>query len=82
MINPGCTKVAFSDDKGVIYVVGMNGRALHKFAEGTTVPDWSPDGNLLAVKSFMNGVYQSHILHVRNGKCPEVSRFYPVSETH
>jgi Tol biopolymer transport system component len=65
-ISPDGTKVAFSDDEGVVYVVSINGGTLRKFAEGAA-PDWSPDGNLLAVTSFKNGVYQSQILDIRNG---------------
>lgn len=66
-ISPDGTKVAFSDDKGVISIVSMNGGTLQKFAQGGTAPDWSPDGNLLAVTSFKNGAYQSQIVDVRNG---------------
>ena len=61
------TKVAFSDDTGLVYVVSMNGGTLRKFTEGGTAPDWSPDGNLLAVTSFRHGAYQSEIMDVRNG---------------
>jgi serine/threonine protein kinase len=66
-ISPDGTKVAFSDDKGVVYVVNINGGTLQKYTEGATAPDWSPDGNLLAVTSFGNGAYQSQIVDVRNG---------------
>jgi eukaryotic-like serine/threonine-protein kinase len=66
-ISPEGTKVAFSDDAGVVYVFSMDGITLQKFTEGVTAPDWSPDGHLLAARSFSNGVYQSKIMDVRNG---------------
>jgi eukaryotic-like serine/threonine-protein kinase len=65
-ISPDGTKVAFSDDEGVVYVVSMNGGTLRKLTGGSA-PDWSPDGNLLAATSFSNGVYQSQIVDLRNG---------------
>jgi eukaryotic-like serine/threonine-protein kinase len=66
-ISPDGTKVAFSDYNGVTFVVSMNGGTPQKLLEDANAPDWSPDGNLLAVASYMQGAFQSRIVDVRNG---------------
>ena len=66
-ISPDGTKVAFGDANNTLYIVSMNGGTPQKLAENGVAPDWSPDENLLAVSSFMQGAYQSRIVDVRNG---------------
>jgi hypothetical protein len=66
-ISPDGTKVAFSDSDGTAHMVSMNGGTPQKLAEHAIAPDWSPDGNLLAVTSYTQGGFQSRIVDVRNG---------------
>ena len=66
-ISPDGTKVAFSDSTGTTFIVGMNGGTPQKLAENANAPDWSPDGNLLAVTTPAQSTYQSRIVDVRNG---------------
>ena len=70
-ISPDGTKVAFSDSEGDCYVVGADGSALRKLVQGTA-PDWSPDGNLLAITTASKTFYASAILDLRSGKVSEL----------
>jgi Tol biopolymer transport system component len=74
-ISPDGSKVAFSDGDAISYVLDAKGGTPRKLAEQATAPDWSPDGNLLAVTSFVrdpslpNGVYfQLRIIDVGSGQ--------------
>jgi serine/threonine protein kinase len=66
-ISPDGTKVAFSDSTGTTSIVSMNGGTPQKLAENANAPDWSPDGNLLAVTTPTQSTYQSRIVDLRNG---------------
>jgi serine/threonine protein kinase len=66
-ISPDGTKVAFSDANGVPYLVSMNGGTPQKLADYGVAPDWSPDGNSLAVTVYLQGSYSSRLIDVRNG---------------
>ncbi len=73
-ISPDGSKVAFSDGDAIAYVLDAKGGTPRKLAEPGTAPDWSPDGNLLAVTSFFpdpsspdGGAFQLRIIDVRTG---------------
>ena len=72
-ISPDGERVSFSTRDGVAYVVNMNGGTPRKVADNSNAPDWSPDGNLLAVTSSVSGtdssafVFQSGIVDLRSG---------------
>jgi serine/threonine protein kinase/WD40 repeat protein len=51
-ISPDGKQVAFSDSDGVCNVVSASGGTPQKLSDRATAPDWSPDGNLLAVTSW------------------------------
>ena len=74
-ISPDGSKVAFSNGEGSSYVVDANGGTPRKLAEHATAPDWSPDGNLLAVTGAVlddsvpqGGYYQLKTIDVRSGE--------------
>jgi dipeptidyl aminopeptidase/acylaminoacyl peptidase len=67
-ISPDGTKVAFSDSSGATFIVSMNGGTPQKLMENANTPDWSPDGNLLAVSSEEEGGFVSRMVDVRSGK--------------
>ncbi len=75
-ISPDGTKVAFSTDDSSIFVISMAGGKPKKAADKplghATAPDWSPDGNLLAltygVATSQSSWYpESRILDTRTG---------------
>ena len=73
-ISPDGTRVAFSTPKNEAYVISMNGGAPHRLADNAAAPDWSPDGNLVAVGSFVSGrefgeetLWESRIIDLRSG---------------
>jgi Tol biopolymer transport system component len=75
-ISPDGTRVAFNTPTGVggdAYVIGMNGGTAQKIADNANAPDWSPDGNLVAVGSLIpgktfgeKGYSQSRIVDLRS----------------
>jgi Tol biopolymer transport system component len=74
-ISPDGSKVAFSTPERITYTVSMNGGTPKKLADNANAPDWSPDGNLLAVTSSVPstessgpGYVQSRIVDLRSGK--------------
>ncbi len=71
-ISPDGTQVAFSDPNGVTYVVSMNGGTPQKLSDNSVAPDWSPDGNSLAVSSYVDGVYYSRLINMRDGNVTKV----------
>ena len=71
-ISPDGKQVAFSDSDGAAYLMSASGGTPQKLSEQATAPDWSPDGNLLAVTSAANdpsapggGYYQLKIVDLR-----------------
>jgi hypothetical protein len=66
-ISPDATQVAFSDAGGDTYVISMQGGAARKLAENANAPDWSPDGSLLAVTSFLDNALSSRLIDTRSG---------------
>jgi eukaryotic-like serine/threonine-protein kinase len=74
-ISPDGSKVAFNSFKGETYVTGMNGDTARKLAENGVSPEWSPDGNLLAVTSDIRGGesnFRSKIVDLRSGTATNV----------
>jgi eukaryotic-like serine/threonine-protein kinase len=65
-ISPDGTQVAFSTLNGTAYVISMNGGTPKKVLDNAAAPDWSPDGNLLAVTSG-GPSFLSRIVDLRNG---------------
>jgi serine/threonine protein kinase/Tol biopolymer transport system component len=49
------TRVAYHGPDNVAYVISMNGGTPRKLSDNGQAPDWSPDGNLLAVTSTVSG---------------------------
>ena len=78
-ISPDGSKVAFAISDGETgatstYVTSMNGGTPKKLADRASAPDWSPDGNMLAVTSGIpagesraRGYFQSRIIDLRSG---------------
>jgi serine/threonine protein kinase len=67
-ISPDGSQVAYSDDNGDVYVVGMSGGTPRKVLEHVVAPDWSPDGKQVAVSGFAGGgVYFSRVVDVATG---------------
>ena len=82
-ISPDGTKVAFSTHDGNAYIVSMESGKPQKIIDNTlghpTAPDWSPDGNLLALTfgatdaGSSTGYLNSMIFDTRTGKLSPVS---------
>jgi len=73
-ISPDGTRVAFSTSNNEAYVISMNGGTPRKLADNANSPDWSPDGNLVAVGSYVSGkelgaekLLESRIIDLRSG---------------
>jgi len=73
-ISPDGSKVAFNDDSGNAYVIGMDGGTPQKLMDNAEAPDWAPDGKSLVVTSGIpegepkdKGVFQSRIVDLRTG---------------
>ena len=73
-ISPDGTRVAFTTEGNESYVVSMSGGTPQKLADNAQAPDWSPDGNLVAVGSYVSGrewgeetFYESRIIDLRSG---------------
>ena len=66
-ISPDGTQVAFSDSNGNAYIISMQGGAPRKLTDNASAPDWSPDGSLLAVVSFIDHAAVSRIIDVHSG---------------
>jgi len=71
-ISPDGTKVAFSDNSAKVFVVSMNGGSLQKLADSAVAPDWSPDGNLLAITSPSGDFFKSRVIDLRDGSVSDV----------
>jgi eukaryotic-like serine/threonine-protein kinase len=81
-ISPDGTKVAFSTNDGNAYIASMENGKPQKISDNTlghpTAPDWSPDGNLLAVTFEVTvtqssaGHLESMIFDTRTGKLSPV----------
>ena len=73
-ISPDATRVAYNAPDNVAYVISMNGGTARKISDDAQAPDWSPDGNLLAVGSTVpgkrlgeKGSANSRIIDLRTG---------------
>jgi eukaryotic-like serine/threonine-protein kinase len=73
-ISPDGTRVAFGTPDNDAYVISMSGGTPRKLSDNASAPDWSPDGNLVAIGSYVAGrVYgekdslQSRIVDMRTG---------------
>ena len=71
-ISPDAKQVAFSDAAGTCYVMSASGGTPQRLSEFAAAPDWSPDGNLLAVTSWFpdstvsgGGYFQVKIVDLR-----------------
>jgi serine/threonine protein kinase/Tol biopolymer transport system component len=71
-ISPDGSQVAFSDDEANCWVVSRDGGTPRKVGRGAA-PDWSPDGNRLAITKPTTSFYSSTILDLRSGKTSELS---------
>jgi eukaryotic-like serine/threonine-protein kinase len=71
-ISPDGSKVAFSDAQDVAYVVDMNGGSPRKITDHAVAPDWSPDGNLLAITTPSGNSYKSRLANLRDGSVTDV----------
>jgi len=73
-ISPDGTRVAFTTEGNESYVVSMSGGTPQKLTDNAQAPDWSPDGNLVAVGSYVSGrefgektLTESRIVDLRSG---------------
>jgi len=76
-MSPDGSRVAFSTDDGIAFVVNINGGTPQKLvgnAEGfSSAPDWSPDGNELALTYEVpstpsgGGYFEARIFDLRSG---------------
>jgi serine/threonine protein kinase/Tol biopolymer transport system component len=71
-ISPDGRQVAFSDAQANCFVVGRDGGTPRKLGQGAA-PDWSPDGNLLAITNITKNIYSARVLDLRNDKSSELS---------
>src|SRR5262249_47713850 len=78
-ISPDGTQVAFSDEDGVSFLMSASGGTPRKIADPGTAPDWSPDGNTLAVTSWRSdkslpnqGEFTLETIEVRSGRITPV----------
>jgi len=73
-ISPDGTRVAFTTEGNESYVLSMSGGTPQKITDNAQAPDWSPDGNLVAVGSYVSGkefgektFTESRIVDLRSG---------------
>lgn len=78
-ISPDGSDVAFSTPERNAYVLSMDGGTPKKVVDNAIAPDWSPDGTLLAVTSWVpstessgQGYDESGIVDLRSGKVSAV----------
>lgn len=71
-ISPDGSQVAFSDWRGNVYVVSINGGPVRKVCENGTAPDWSPDGKTVAVTGFEKNTFTSRLVDVATGTASEI----------
>ena len=71
-MSPDGDQVAFSDDEANCFIVSRDGGTPRKVGQGAA-PDWSPDGNLLAITKPTTNFYSATILDLRSGKVSELS---------
>ena len=73
-ISPDGKRVSFGTPRGEVYVVSMDGGTPQRVAEGSmTSATWSPDGNLLAMTTFLEGNTAGlKIFDLRTGKLSPV----------
>jgi len=79
-ISPDGRRVAFTGSDRRAYLMGTDGGAPEKITDDPAVaPDWSPDGNLLAVTSAVSpaestakGTWRARIIDVRTGNASVV----------
>jgi serine/threonine protein kinase len=71
-ISPNGAKVAFSDKSASVFVVSMNGGSSQKLADNAVAPDWSPDGNLLAITTFSGESFKSRLIDLRDGSISDI----------
>jgi len=71
-ISPDGSQVAFSNDEGICFVVSRDGGTPRKLGQGVA-PDWSPDGNFLAMTMPTRNFYSSNILDLRNGEISKLA---------
>jgi len=71
-ISPDASKVAFNDFEGNTYVTDINGGTARKVSSSGVAPDWSPDGNLLAVTSFAGSSTVCRLVDVRDGSISDI----------
>jgi hypothetical protein len=71
-MSPDGSQVAFSDSEANCFVASRDGGTPRKIGKGAA-PDWSPDGNLLAITLPTKNFYSGGVIDLRNGKLSDLS---------
>ena len=68
-MSPDGKRVAYSDQKGSIYVISREGGPSQKLAADCFAPSWSPDGNFLVCGDYTESDHpKAQLLDLRTGK--------------
>jgi len=68
-MSPDGKRVAYSDQKGSIYVISSEGGPAQRLAANCFAPSWSPDGNFLVCGDYTESDHpKAQLLDLRTGK--------------